>query len=191
MVFYEWVIALVDKGRVTDLDRSKAFETVTHNILVSKLERCGSDWQNTCWIRTLLYGCTPRVAVKSLLSRWRPVMTGIPHRSVLGPVLFSIFFRGTDSGIECILRKFADKSKLSSEVDTLEGRNIIPGDLDRLERWAHVNVMQFNKAKCNLLHLSRGNTKHRYSLGNEGIKSTPDEKDLGVLVDEKLNKSWQ
>ncbi|GAB0188327.1 mitochondrial enolase superfamily member 1 [Grus japonensis] len=172
-------------------EKPKYFMSIESSLSISvipayKPEDTACAWKNlqsfcvdsltTQWIRNWLDGHTQRV-----------VVSGIHERLVL----FNIFVSDLNSGIECNLSKFSNDTKLYGAVDTLEGRDAVPRDLDRLERWDHTNLIKFKKAKCKVLHMGRGNAKHNYRLGREWIESSCEEKDLGVLIDEKLNMRWQ
>jgi len=113
------------------------------------------------------------------MSKWRPVTSDVPWGSVLGQVLFNIFVDDMDSGIQCTLCKFADDTKLCGVVNLLKERDTIQRDLDRLENWACVNLMKFNKAKCKVLHMGWGNPKLKYRLSGEWSERSPKEKDFG------------
>ncbi|KAK4824965.1 LOW QUALITY PROTEIN: hypothetical protein QYF61_021752 [Mycteria americana] len=128
-----------------------------------------------------------RVIVNGVTSGWRPVTSGVPQGPILGPVLFNVFIKDLDAGIECTLSKFAN----DRAVDSLKSREALQRDLDRLDSWAVTNHMKFNKSKCQILHLGQGNPGYTYKLGDKRLESSPAERDLGVWVDGKLNMSQQ
>ena len=134
------------------------------------------------WLHAKNYSQKLNVQMESITS-------GVPQRSILGPILFNIFINDMDSGIECTLSKFADGTNLSGEVDTLEGWDAILRDLGKCKKWPLVNLIRFSKTKCKVLHMGWSNPQHQYRQEDEWIESSPAEKDLGILGDEKLDMS--
>ena len=129
-----------------EIDFSKAFDTVSHSILIMKLRKCGIDEWMLRWIENWLTGRAWEVVISGIESSWRPVTSGASQRLVLDLVLFNIFMNDLVDGIESTCSKFADDTKLGGVAD-IEGCAATQRDLDRLENWAGRDLMRFNKNK--------------------------------------------
>ena len=154
---------MIDRGNAVDivyLDFSKAFDKVPHDILISKQTRCGLDRSSVRWIHNWLQNHSQRVKINGSFSNWEEVTSGVPQGSVLGLVLFNIFINDLDEGVQGMLVKFADD--MGGIANTVEDRNKIENDLDRMAHWAKSNRMKFNRDKCKVLHLRKRNQLHSY-----------------------------
>ena len=128
--------------------------------------------------------------VNGKTSEWSPVRSGVPQGSVLGPVLFVIFINDLDEGVRNHIRKFADDTKLFSQVSTYEDAEKLQKDLSTLNEWSNEWSMLFNAEKCKCIHYGYNNKQYDYFMGKECIE-THEERDLGVIITETLDITKQ
>ena len=121
--------------------------------------------------------------------------SGVPQGSVLGPILFLIFINDLPLEIISPLSLFADDSKVFSRIvadknkkkgQAENGNVLLQKDLNSIASWAKKWKMEFNVDKCKIMHLGNQNIKHTYTMDGSNLTTTNEEKDLGVLIDDKL-----
>ena len=107
------------------LDFSKAFDSVSHERLLFKLERHGIDGSALQWFRNVLTGRMQRVVLRGTCSSWSPVLSGVPQGTILGPVLFILYVNDISSGISSTVKLYADDTKVYREISDIARDTII------------------------------------------------------------------
>jgi len=108
--FEDWTSA-VDQGYGVDmiyLNYSKAFDSVPHCQLISKLEAYGICGDLSLWISNFLSNRLQREVINGCLSDWVSVKSGVPQGSILGPLLFILYVNDIPDLIESNSKMFAD-----------------------------------------------------------------------------------
>ena len=105
---------------------------------------------------------------------------------MLGPLLFSLFINDLPSIVRSPLVLFADDANIYHSIQSDEDYQLLQQDLDNLYKWSEDWQLCFNVTKCKVLHIGFNQHNRVYRLGSDCITSSTVEKDLGILVDNKL-----
>ena len=146
----------VDKGEnigVFMMDLSKAFDCISHDLLIAKLHAYGFDKPSLKLMHSYLNGRKQEVKINCDFSTWREIISGVPQGSVLGPLLFNIFINDLFLFVvNSDVCNFADDNTLSiADLSIDEIINRLQGDIHILQKWFHDNGMLLNKTKCKFL----------------------------------------
>ena len=118
------------------------------------------------------------------VSSWKPVLSGVPQGSVLGPILFMVYINDLEEVVTGNILKFADDTKLFRKTKEIGDKQKLQYDIDKWQ-------MLFNFGKCKCLHTGPGNTGMNYEMGGSILSKTVKEKDLGVSMNANMKVSEQ
>ena len=108
-----------NSSRVSDvifLDLSKAFDSVSHERLLLKLNKYGIDGQLYLWFRNFLTNRRQRVQIRGSYSQWSPVISDVLQGSILGPIMFLIYVNDIPN-ITSTAKLFADDTKIYRQIN--------------------------------------------------------------------------
>lgn len=171
------------------LDIRKAFDSVSHQGLISKLQSFGFVGESLAWFKGYLNSRLHCVRLDGQVSGALPVRSGVPQGSILGPVLFLLYVNDLFSQASYSrLIMFADDSQCLMRIRTPQDSLSLQSDLNSMELWCADWSMSFNAKKCALLRFGPETSPPVYTILNDPIPLCTSQKDLGVLITNNL--SW-
>lgn len=187
LVLYEdYITSAFSKGLQVDsvyIDFAKAFDSVNHLHLISKLQAYGIGGSLLKWFRSYL--CNRRLIVKFAGSVSDPFLaeSGVPQGSHLGPFLFNIFINDIVDVIDSNCLLFADDIKVFRAVSDLDDCRSLQRSLDGIDQWCTLNCMKVNVSKCAIItfHRSVNPILYEYALGEATLSRRTQIRDLGVI----------
>ena len=141
----------IDQGDQVDIvyiDFGKAFDKVPHKCLIYKLKHYGIHIKIINWIETFLTSRNQYVKINGVCPNYKPVLSGIPQGSVLGPVLFLIFINDLANKINIPTFLFADDAKLFTKINSSYDACILNNFCQEITQWSDQWLMKVNKTKC-------------------------------------------
>ena len=187
-IMNDWTSS-IENGTFKDciyLAYQKAFDTVPHNRLISKLYAYNLDARIIKWIKYYLSERKQFVEINGKKSEWQNVTSGIPQGSVLGSLLFLIYINDLPDGLMSNIYMYADDIKLYREIKSPEDHQILQNDLTKLCIWSKKWLLKFHPKKCSCLSVGKKKSLCEYVLSSHVIEQVDSMKDIGVTIDSNL-----
>ena len=175
---------------------SKAFDTIGHSILVNKLFTYGIKGKENQWFADYLFNRRQNVELNGVRSEPEPILTGVPQGSILGPLLFILFYNDlADHIVHSEIIIYADDTVIFfAHKDPCEIERMLTEDMERIGAYSANNELIINTKKGKTEVMLFGSAKRLKAVGrnlvimyaNSPINFVSSYKYLGIIVDDTL-----
>ena len=194
----EEILQNLDNKMITGavfIDLRKAFDTVDHSLLISKLQNLGFSNPVVNWFRSYLSSRAAVTSINNSTSNPKPVTVGVPQGSILGPLLFLLYINDLPQCLNhCKAILYADDTLLYHSARTVADlQHKINTDLESLSHWLNNNLLTLNNEKTKFMLFSNKKQAHSHpdvtiTMQNENIQREKTIKYLGITLSEDF--SW-
>ena len=195
-LFVDKVCKAMDKGNYfvgVFLDLCKAFDTVNHNILLSKIEHYGIRGTLFNWIKNYLSNRKQFVEYNGLKSSNENVICGVPQGSILGPLLLLLYINDLPNVSKLLSSiMFADDTNMFLEHHDIKYlESVINTEMVKIVEWLNVNKLSLNVKKTHVMLFTKNRSNCteptlNVSIGKTIVQTVTKTTFLGVVIDHKL-----
>ena len=188
----DWTLSLRNRHVVDAIyfDFSKAFDSVVHNKLCTKLTCYGINGKLYNILRDFLLNRKQRVVLSNGMSSFKPVNSGVPQGSVLGPLLFLLYINDVvDLFTNNVnVKLYADDIKLYMEIENQSDTDVLQQSVDKFKVWAQTWQLSLSPQKCQHIRVSllKPSSPVCYRIDSDSLPTVDSVRDLGVTIDPKL-----
>ena len=174
------------------LGLSKAFDTINHKILIRKLEHHGIREVTQLWFQNYLTNRRQIVKYNQIRSKEMLMQTGVPQKSILGPILFLLYINDIENCSKLLsFVLFADDTNIFYSSNCLKTINeVIQTEINKVSEWLNVNKLSLNITKTKFILFRSSNKKPKYdvkiTINDKNIERVKNTNFLGIIIDECL-----
>lgn len=196
LIYSNFIFQALDEKKQVDAiytDFRKAFDKVDHNLLLQKLAFNGIRGTLLSWFKSYLQDRTQIVIINGFESQPTAVPSGVIQGSILGPLQYLFFINDISRCFQnCEFKMFADDLKIYKIINSLSDCELVQDDLNRFQDYCIKNKLHLAHDKC--LHISftkkqKHKINYNYNIGTNPVEKVSKIRDLGILLDQKLNLS--